>query len=151
MKTAGSILRLLATAIVISFIPCPASALRPAAIGLVSALHLQEIGAGNFHVPPEKMAGLCITMVSPTYPHAAEDLQKESIVIVEANISKAGRVSPVRAISGSPLLEAEAMNAVRLWRYKPFMRDEEPVDVTTEIQVTFKPGQPGGIISHPNK
>jgi hypothetical protein len=31
------------------------------------------------------------------------------------------------------------------------MRDEEPVDVTTEIQVTFKPGQPGGIISHPNK
>jgi periplasmic protein TonB len=144
--------RLPAVVIVLSFLPYPASAIRPSAISSANALHLQESGAGGkFRVPPEKMAALCVTMVSPTYPHAAEDLQTESTVVVQAVISKAGRVSPLRAVSGSPLLEAEAMNAVRLWRYKPFIRDNEPVDVATEIQVTFKPGAPGGIITHPNK
>ncbi len=57
----------------------------------------------------------------------------------------------MRVVSGSPVFDAEAMNAVRLWRYRPFVRDDEPVDVTTEIQVSFKPGAPGGIITHPNK
>ena len=144
--------RLLVAAIVLCLSPYPASAIRPSVIGVATALRLQEGGAtlGKFHVPAEKMAGQCITMVSPTYPHTAEDLQTESIVVVQAVISKSGRVSPMRVVSGSPLLEAEAMNAVRLWRYRPFIRDEEPVDVTTEIQVNFKPGEPGGIITHPN-
>jgi protein TonB len=118
-------------------------------------MHLQESGAGaplgKFHVAPEKMAALCVTMVGPSYPHAAEDLERESIVVVQAVISKSGRVSPVRAVSGSHLLETEAMNAVRLWRYKPFVQDDQPVDVITEIQVTFKPGEPGGMVTHPNK
>jgi TonB family protein len=142
----------LAAGILSSFLPCPASAMRFSAIGVATGSHLQESGAtlGKFHVPPEKMAGLCVTMVSPTYPHAAEDLQKESAVVVQVVISKAGRVSPMRVVSGSPLLEAEAMNAVRLWRYKPFVRDNEPIDVTTEIQVNFEPGKPGGLVSHPN-
>jgi TonB family protein len=144
--------RLPAAVIVFSLLPYPANAIRPSVISLANGLHLQESEAGGkFHVPPQTMAALCVTMVSPTHPHTAEDLQKESTVVVEAVISKAGRVSPVRAVSGSPLLQNEAMNAVRLWRYKPFIRDDEPVDVTTEILVNFEPGKPGGIISHPNK
>jgi protein TonB len=145
--------RLLASTLVFAVLPDPTSAMRLAAVSVATGLHLQESGAslGKFHVPPEKMAGQCVTMVSPNYPQAAGDLQTESTVAVQVVISRSGRVSPMRVISGSPALDAEAMNAVRLWRYKPFIRDDEPVDVTTEIQVSFKPGQPGGIISHPNK
>ncbi len=143
---------LLVAVTVLCFSPYPASAMRPAAIAVVSALRLQESGAtlGKLHVPAAKMAGQCVTMVSPTYAHAADDLQTESTVVVQVVITKFGRVSPMRVVSGSPFLEAAAMNAVRLWRYKPFIQDEEPVDVTTEVAVRFKPGEPGGMITHPN-
>ncbi len=152
MTIGGWIHRLLIVGFALCLWPYPANAIRPSAISVASTLHLQEGSAtlGKLHVPAEKMAGQCITMVSPSYPHTADDLQTESTVIVQAVISKSGRVSPMRAVSGSPVLEAEAMNAVRLWRYKPFIQDQEPVDVTTEIQVNFKPGEPGGIITHPN-
>jgi protein TonB len=105
---------------------------------------------GGMSVPPKLMEGHCITMVSPNYPQAAGDLSKASFVVVRVVVSRSGTVSPVRAISGPPSLEAEAMNAVRLWRYKPYIREGEPLDVTTDVRVDFTPGKPGGIVSHPN-
>lgn len=132
----------------------PLSALRPAALSSAIALHLQESGAAGsldkLKVPPEVMASRCITMVSPIYPQAADDSSLASTVVVRVVIWKSGNVSPVRAISGPPSLQAEAMNAVRLWRYKPFVKDDGPVDVSTDVRVDFDPGKPGGIVSHPN-
>jgi TonB family protein len=143
--------RLLTASMGFALLPPPAIAMRVAA----SRLHLQESGAdaslGKLRVPGEKMAGRCVTMVSPIRPYAAGDLQEQSVVIVEVVIWKSGRVSPVRVVSGTSSLEAEAMNAVRLWRYKPYIQDDQPVDVSTEIRVTFKPGEPGGMITHPSR
>jgi protein TonB len=56
----------------------------------------------------------------------------------------------MEVVSGPPSLEAEAMSAVRLWRYKPFLRDGEPLDVTTDIRVDFDPAKPAGLVTHPN-
>ena len=89
-------------------------------------------------------------MVSPNYPQLTAQHQQAGVVVVQADISRSGRVSPVRAVSGPPALQAEAMNAVRLWRYKPYLRDGAAVEVTTEIVVTFTPGTTGGLITHPN-
>ena len=105
---------------------------------------------GRLNVPAETMAGHCLTMVSPQYPQAGAPL-KPSTVIVRVVISKSGTVAPVRVVSGEPSLETEAMNAVRLWRYKPFMRDDEPIDVNTEIRVDFDPAKRGGIVTHPSR
>jgi TonB family protein len=104
---------------------------------------------GKFNVPAETMAGHCLTMVSPQYPKTEEPL-KASTVVLRVVISKSGTVSPVRVVSGEPSLETEAMNAVRLWRYKPFMRDDEPIDVSTDIRVDFDPAKRGGLVTHPN-
>jgi periplasmic protein TonB len=97
-------------------------------------------------VAPDVMAGHCITMVSPQNA-GAEVL---SAVVVRVMVSASGKVVPVRVVSGSPALEAEAMNAVRLWQYRPFVRDGAPVDVLTDVRVIFEPGKPGGMVSHPN-
>jgi TonB family protein len=132
----------------------PASAMRAAAIIAATGLHLQESGAGaplgKLIVSPEVMAGHCITMVSPAYPPTAGDPPTASTVVVRVVIWKSGDVSPMRAISGPQPLQDEAMNTVRLWRYKPFVRDGEPLDVTTDIRVDFDPGKPGGVVTHPN-
>ena len=42
------------------------------------------------------------------------------------------------------------MDAVRLWHYKPFLRDGQPMDVSTDIRVDFDPQQPGGVVTHPH-
>ena len=105
---------------------------------------------GRLNVPAETMAGHCLTMVSPQYPQAGPPL-KPSTVVVRVVISKSGTVAPVRVVSGEPSLETEAMNAERLWRYKPFMRDDEPIDVSTDIRVDFDPAKRGGIVTHPNR
>ena len=97
-------------------------------------------------VAPEVMAGHCITMVSPQNA-GAEAL---SAVVVRVVVSASGKVVPVSVVSGAPALEVEAMNAVRLWRYRPFVRDGASVDVMTDVRVIFEPGKPGGMVSHPN-
>ncbi len=113
----------------------------------------QESVAGvqlaSLKVPAETMARRCVTMVSPLNRYAATNASRPETVIVQAVISKSGRVAPVRVISGDERLADEAMNAVRLWRYKAYMRDGEPVTVTTEISVHFTPGDPGGVVTHP--
>jgi len=133
-------LRLLVTTTVFIALSSPAKAMQS---GTGASL-------GKFNVPAETMAGHCLTMVSPQYPKT-EDPLKASTVVLRVVISKFGTVSPVRVVSGDPSLETEAMNAVRLWRYKPFMRDDEPIDVSTDIGVDFDPAKPGGLVTHPNR
>ena len=89
-----------------------------------------------------------MTMVSPVYPQTAESAMA-STVVVRVVIWKTGSVSPMSVVSGKQALEDAAMNAVRQWRYQPFIRDGETVDVTTEVDVDFVPGRPGGIVTHP--
>jgi TonB family protein len=148
--------RLLLATILFSALPGPADAMRPAAIGVANSLRLQESGTaaplGKLNVPAKEMAGRCITMVSPNYPpQTGDDSPRGSTVVVRAVIWKSGSVTPMRTVSGPPSLEAEAMDAVRMWRYKPYIRDGDPLDVTTDIYVTFEPGKPGGIVTHPNQ
>ncbi len=139
---------------IVLLLPAPINALGAAAISPVAALHLQESGAGaplgKLNVPPGVMAGKCITMVSPHYPQTAGDSPTASAVVVRVVIWKSGNVAPMRALSGPPSLQDEAMKTVRLWRYKPFVRDGEPLDVTTDIRVEFDPAKPGGIVTHPH-
>jgi TonB family protein len=115
--------------------------------------YLQESGAGTpvgkFIVAPEVMDGHCITKVSPIYPQTDGTDRKRVTVVVRAVIWKSGNVSPISIVSGDSSLEAEATNAVRLWRYKPFVRDGQAMDVTTDIPVVFDPQTQGGMISHP--
>jgi TonB family protein len=155
MKAVLCVRRLLLASIVFPLVSHPASAVRSPMISAAGALYLQESGVGaplgKLNVSPEVMAGLCITMVSPIYPQTTGGPQTPSTVIVRVVIWKSGNVSPMRVISGPPSLQAEAMNAVRLWRYKPFLRNGEPLDVTTEIPVNFEPGKPGGLVTHPNQ
>jgi TonB family protein len=154
MKSSVWVRRLLAAGAVLSFLPFPARAIRPSAINSAVALHLQQSGAGaplgKLNVPAETMAKQCLMMVSPSYPQSMMKDARSYTVIVRVVVWKSGNVSPMRAISGPPLLQDEAMNAVRLWQYRPYTRDGEPLDVTTDVKVNFVPGKSGGTVSHPS-
>lgn len=124
-------------------------------IGL-SALAAQPFGQqGNSAAPIGRrtvaaaaMQGRCLTMVSPNYPPALQ-LHGSQLVELQVVILSNGSVNPVRRVEGPSTLEASAMDAVRLWKYRPYEQDGEAVDVVTTVKVPFTPGKAGGLITHP--
>jgi len=102
------------------------------------------------NVPPPKQAapqklrissgvaeGNLINKVEPPYPQMAKIAHVQGDVVLQALISKSGAIENLRAVSGHPILIQAAMDAVRQWRYKPYLLNGEPVEVETTITVKF--------------
>lgn len=85
--------------------------------------------------------GLVIKRVQPKYPANALAAHIEGAVQIEATVNKEGNVVSPKVLSGDPTLAAAALEAVRQWRYKPYYLDGEPVEIQTQITVTFKTRQ----------
>jgi periplasmic protein TonB len=58
-------------------------------------------------------------------------------VVLHAIISKQGTITQLNAISGPDMLKGAATDAVRQWRYKPYLLNGEPTEVDTTITVNF--------------
>ena len=73
----------------------------------------------------------------PVYPQMAKIAHVQGDVVLQALISKTGTIENLRAISGHPILIQAAMDAVRQWRYNPWVLNGEAVEVETTITVKF--------------
>ena len=82
-------------------------------------------------------SGLLIRKVSPTYPPLARQARIQGTVILQAQISKDGSIQNLQLISGHPMLAPAAIEAVKQWKYKPYLLNGEPVEVETTVQVNF--------------
>ena len=82
--------------------------------------------------------GLLIKKVQPIYPKDARYKGIQGTVRMRARISKAGEVGDLEVIDGPIELAVSAVNAVRLWRYKPYLLNGDPVAVQTEVEVNYK-------------
>jgi protein TonB len=78
-----------------------------------------------------------ISASPPTYPRQATLQRVQGDVVVDALVDVKGRITDAKAISGSPLLQQAAINAVRLWRYEPARLDGEPVAAHMQVQISF--------------
>jgi TonB family protein len=83
-------------------------------------------------------SGLQIHRVNPVYPMEARQARIQGTIILEAQISKEGKIVNLRLISGPPELAPAAMGAVQRWRYRPYLLQGVPVEVDTQIQVNFE-------------
>jgi protein TonB len=61
-------------------------------------------------------------------------------VLLQAVISKDGSIENLRVISGHPMLVPSAIDAVKQWKYKPYILNGEPVEVDTQVTVNFTLG-----------
>jgi protein TonB len=97
-------------------------------------------------VPPKMiissgvMAGNLVDKVTPQYPAIARQAHVQGTVVLQATISKNGAIEKLRVLSGPPLLEQAALDAVRSWRYKAYQLNGQPVAVETTINVIFSLG-----------
>jgi TonB family protein len=74
---------------------------------------------------------------SPVYPPAARNMRASGIVKVEVTVDESGAVSEVQKTSGPSLLQTAAKDAVRKWKFKPFVRDGQPVRATGFVNFNF--------------
>ena len=75
--------------------------------------------------------------VRPSYPPLARQARIQGTVVLQAEISKDGTIENLRLISGHPMLAPAAIEAVKQWRYRPYLLNGEAVAVETQITVNF--------------
>ncbi|MFZ0138039.1 MAG: TonB family protein [Candidatus Sulfotelmatobacter sp.] len=81
--------------------------------------------------------GLLVRRVQPTYPPLARQARIQGTVVLRAVIAKDGSIENLTLVSGHPMLAPAAIEAVKQWRYKPYLLNGEPVEVDTEVLVNF--------------
>lgn len=87
--------------------------------------------------PSSLLEGSLIRRVLPVYPPLARTARIQGAVVLFAMISKAGTIDKLRTVSGHPMLVQAAVDAVSQWRYRPYILNNEPVEVETQITVNF--------------
>ncbi|HNQ16413.1 MAG TPA: energy transducer TonB [Pyrinomonadaceae bacterium] len=74
---------------------------------------------------------------TPVYPANARSMRQTGVVRVEVLIDENGQVASVQNTSGPVLLQNAARDAVRKWKFKPFVRDGQPVKATGYLSFNF--------------
>jgi periplasmic protein TonB len=85
-------------------------------------------------------SGMLLQKTLPVYPPIAKAARVSGTVILQATISKEGTITNLHVVGGPAMLQQAAMDAVRTWRYRPYLLNNEPVEVDTTINVVFTLG-----------
>ena len=122
----------------------PPSGFTPASMDGGSALPGSTFAAKAAKVVPTGAAisggvaeGLLIRRTPAVYPSIAKSAHVEGAVVIGATITKSGSLANLRVVSGPGMLREAAMDAVKSWRYRPYMLNNQPIDVDTTISVVF--------------
>ncbi len=82
--------------------------------------------------------GQLIHRVPPVYPVQAKSLRIEGKVVLDAMVMEDGTVNGLKVVEGPPVFVPSALDAVKRWRYKPFVLDGKVVKSPMRITVDFK-------------
>lgn len=85
--------------------------------------------------------GLLLRRTPPVYPNIAKSARVEGTVVIGATITKYGTLTNLHVVSGPGMLREAAMDSVKSWRYRPYMLNNQPIDVDTSISVVFSLGK----------
>jgi TonB family protein len=88
-------------------------------------------------IPAATADGLLIERTQPVYPRDAWYGYISGKVELEATVSRTGYVESVRLVKGQRIFEQAASDAVRSWRYRPYVIDNVPREFQTTIELTF--------------
>jgi len=75
--------------------------------------------------------------VQPSYPMLARQMKVQGAVILDALIGVDGGIQDLKVVSGPAILATAAQEAVRQWRFKPYLQNGVPVETEAKITVNF--------------
>jgi periplasmic protein TonB len=108
--------------------------------GIISStpVAVPKVAVQRVRVSQGVTQGMKVHDVTPQYPQMAKIARVQGPVVLAAVIGKDGTIQNLRVVStASPLLNQAAVEAVKQWRYRPYILNGEPVEVDTTITVNF--------------
>src|SRR6266851_2033642 len=99
---------------------------------------LPKVAPGSVRVSQGVSQGLLMKKVPPAYPPIALQLRKQGAVDLSASVNKDGTITDVKVLSGDSVLAKSAVEAVRQWKYRPYLLNGEPVEIETQITMNFR-------------
>ncbi len=108
-----------------------------ASMGASAPAASSESNQARVRISRSVSTALLISKVLPVYPPTAQQARIQGEVVLRAAISRDGTVESLREISGHPFLIPAAIDAVKQWRYKPYLLNGKPTAIETEISVNF--------------
>jgi TonB family protein len=126
---------------------CTALGLATCGSALALGMHANAAPAGSDSTPSKApkqlsvssdvMAGNLLTKTPPTYPPAAKKARIQGTVVLSAVIGKDGNIESLRVLSGPQQLQQSALDAVRQWRYRPYLLNGDPVEIKTTVNIVY--------------
>lgn len=92
----------------------------------------------SLRLPSKLIESTIIYKTIPQYPAIAKAARQEGTVLLQAVISKSGTIEHLQVVSGPPTLQQAALDAVKTWRHRPYLLNDQPIEVETTVSVIFK-------------
>jgi TonB family protein len=108
---------------------------------IVNFAELDEAESGPFTqgTGSELTAPVALRKVDPKYPPELRKANVEGEVILYAIIRKDGSVDSIQLVrSVDPGLDANAMEALAQWKFRPAQKHGEPVDLEAVVHIPFR-------------
>lgn len=93
----------------------------------------------------------CIRKVEPVYPSAAIEAHVQGKVVIDAATDSEGNVVETAVVSGNPLLAEAAVEAVKQWKYNPYLVNNKPMPVVFSVTLDFRLEMTEGPGKNPEK
>lgn len=107
----------------------------PAAAPVVASS--STVNAGNrVQLSPQTTQSVSVS-VPPDYPLLARQMKVQGAVILQALISREGKIQELQIVSGPTILATAAREAVKQWHFKPYLQNGQPVETQAHITVNF--------------
>ncbi len=75
--------------------------------------------------------------VEPNYPMLAKQMKVQGSVVLQALIGREGGIQDLRVLSGPAILSTAAMDAVKQWRFRPYLQSGQAIETEARITVNF--------------
>jgi TonB family protein len=111
------------------------AALPPLQVNLVSAGSTHR--AAQVAAERVQMASAKSPIVDSAYPLLAGQMSVQGSVLMQALIAADGAVEDLRVLSGPTILVSAAREAVRQWKFKPYLENGKPVETQARVTVNF--------------
>jgi periplasmic protein TonB len=120
------------------FTPTPGTASSSSGSSVPAAPDLTGVAdaTGRVHLSPGA-AEILSRPVEPNYPLLAKQMKVQGAVVLEALIGRDGNIQDLHVLSGPTILSAAAREAVKQWRFRPYLQSGTAVETEARITVNF--------------
>ena len=108
-------------------------------VGVIGAVS-SGAKASRVRVSRNVAQGLLVKKVDPQYPEDARKAGVQGPVLLSIVVSKEGNVEAnINVISGDPKIVPAALDAVKNWKFKPYLLNGQPMEMETTVSIKFDP------------